>query len=442
MTVSTDAIEGAVARSGTIAEIAVGRGNLAAAADVYRRHFGDRPAVVVADGNTFDAAGRAVERALASAGIAVVTHVLPRAPRPKPSVELGEAIAQAAGERVPVAVGSGVVNDLVKYAAFRQDRRYLCVPTAASMDGYASAGAPLSREGFKKTIPCRAPLAILADLDVIAAAPAAMSGWGFGDLAGKVPAGGDWIVADALGVEPIDAVAWPLVQDNLAGWLSAPAAVRRGEPEAIADLFAGLTLSGLAMEFHGTSRPASGADHQIAHMWEMQDLASEGERVSHGACVAVGCLAVLRLYDWLLQEDLAALDADRIVRTAPSLDAKRAEIANLLPPSLTGRAEAETRAKHLEPAAHRERLATIADAWPALSARLRGHMMRAPEMARLLAEAGAPAEPADVGVSGVGLVRTIRAARFIRSRYTVLDLLQECGLLDAALDAAFAARIS
>ncbi len=53
----------------------------------------------------------------------------------------------------PVAVGSGVMNDLVKYAAFKLDRPYLCVATAASMDGYTSAGAPLSERGLQEDHP-------------------------------------------------------------------------------------------------------------------------------------------------------------------------------------------------------------------------------------------------------------------------------------------------
>lgn len=429
------AVGDAVARSEAIAEILVGRGTLGAVGAVLSRHFPAGRAVVVADENTFEAAGRRVAEALAADGVAVATHVLPGAPRPKPTVELGTAIAEAAGDGTPVAVGSGVINDLVKFAAFRLGRRYLCVPTAASMDGYSSAGAPLAEAGFKKTIPCRAPLAIVADLDVIAAAPAEMSGWGYGDLAGKVPAGGDWIVADALGIEAIDDVAWPLVQGNLAAWLADPAAVRRGEAEAVARLFEGLTLSGLAMEFHGTSRPASGADHQIAHMWEMEGLSHNGERVSHGACVSVGCLTVLALYDWLIGQDLTALPTDEIVRSAPTMADKKSEIGQLLGPALARRAVAETEAKHLPPAAHRARLDAVAAAWPALSARLEAHMMRAGAMARLLGEAGAPTSAEAIGVSAERLRRSVRAARFIRSRYTVLDLVEECGLLDAALDA-------
>ncbi|WMS43044.1 sn-glycerol-1-phosphate dehydrogenase [Acuticoccus sp. MNP-M23] len=436
-----DLTAAAVARSRAIAEIAVGNGILATLPDLLGRHFSTRAVALVADENTYSAAGKAAEAALTGAGITVRRMVLPASPRPKPTAELGDEIAAfIANGETPVSVGSGVIHDVTKYAAFQRGVPYLCVATAASMDGYSSAGAPLSVAGFKKTIPCRAPLAILADMDIVANAPAAMSGWGYGDLAGKVPAGGDWLVADALGIEPLDDVAWPLVQDNLAGWLSAPAAVKAGDPAAIADLFTGLTLSGLAMEFHGTSRPASGADHQIAHMWEMENLTQDGERVSHGACVSVGCMTALRLYDWLLGQDLTALDAEAIVAAAPSMTDKRAEIASLMSSAIGERAVVETEAKDLGANAHRARLADIAAAWPALSARLSGRMMRAPEMATLLTEAGAPVEAADIGVDTAHLRKTIRAGRFIRSRYTVLDLLEECGLLDAAIDAVAPAR--
>ena len=105
---------------------------------------------------------------------------------------------------VPIAVGAGVINDLVKYAAYRKGLPFMSVATAASMDGYASGGAPLSKNGFKHTIACVPPRVIVADSHILATAPAPMAGWGYGDLAGKIPAGADWIIADALRVEAMD----------------------------------------------------------------------------------------------------------------------------------------------------------------------------------------------------------------------------------------------
>lgn len=431
----------ALARSTAIDAIEVGEGALAAAPALFRRLFGNAPAYLIADGNTFAAAGAQVEAALRSDGIAVETRVLPGTPRVKPTRALGDELAElmATGTAVPVAVGAGVLNDLVKYAAHRLDRPYMCVATAASMDGYSSAGAPLVDQGFKKTIPCRPPRAILADLGVIAAAPREMAGWGYGDLAGKMPAGGDWIIADALGIEPLDDRAWPLVQDNLRGWLAQPQAVAAGEAPALAGLFVGLTAAGLAMEFHGSSRPASGADHQIAHVWEMEDLTHQGRRVAHGACVAIGCLSTLALFDWLLAQDLTRLDAAAVVAMAPGPEAVAAAIAAaFLHPSIAERAGEETAAKTLGPAPHRARVEAVRACWPDLRVRIEAHLPRAAEMRDLLAAAGAPTRAAEIGIDPARHRATIAASRFIRSRYTVLDLLHECGLLEAALDGVFA----
>jgi glycerol-1-phosphate dehydrogenase [NAD(P)+] len=437
-----DRLAQAVTGSRMVAEVRVGRGVLADAGPLLGRHFAGDAACIIADQNTWEAAGRALAGHLAAAGITLRQHILPATPRPKPTVALADALQAvlAQDEAVPIVVGAGVLNDVVKYAAFRLDRPYLCVATAASMDGYTSAGAPLSDAGFKITIPCRPARVVLADLDVITAAPPAMVGWGYGDLAGKVPAGADWIIADALGIEPIDATAWPMVQDDLRGWLGSPDRIRAGDPEAIAGLFNGLTMVGLAMEAHGTSRPASGADHQIAHLWEMEGRSLAGNPVSHGACVAVACVAVLRLYDWLMDQDLTRLDPAAIVAAAPDMGAKARMIAARIPQTdIAARALAETAAKHVEGAALQSRLERLRQGWPDLRIRLKAQLMPADAMIRLLQTAGAPALPRDIGLTQDDLRHTIRAAGFIRSRHTLLDLLAETGLLDAAVAAVFPA---
>lgn len=441
MTTTAGTIAAAVARSAQVAEVVIGRGVLAGTAAAYARHFAGA-ACLMADDRGWGAAGPAVEAAFRAAGIPVRAHVIPAVPRPKPTVDLARALgAVLAPGEIPVAVGSGVMNDVVKHAAFTAGIPYMCVATAASMDGYTSAGAPLSEGGFKKTIPCRPARVVVGDLDVIAAAPSEMTGWGYGDLAGKVPAGGDWIIADALGIEPVDDVAWPMVQDGLDGWLSAPDRIAAGDPAAVEGLFLGLTLVGLAMESHGTSRPASGADHQIAHLWEMQDLEHRGERVSHGACVAVGAVAALRLFDWLLVQDLTGIDSAIVADAAPTLEAKAEEIARRLSNGeIATRAFDETRAKHVEGAPLADRLALLREVWPGIAGRIAARGWSAERMVGHLRAAGAPAEPADIGLTMADLRSTVLAARFLRSRYTVLDLLDETGLLHRAVKEALSDR--
>lgn len=436
-----ETVQPALARAKYLKSLEVGRGALARAGETLRRDFTANRIVVFADSAGFAAAGDRFLESASAAGFQIDTHVIPARPRPKASAELAETFMPLiAGKPViPVALGSGVINDLVKYAAFSCDLPYAVMATAASMDGYASAGAPLSKNGFKITIPARCPRSIVADLDVIGAAPPEMAGWGYGDLSGKVPAGADWIIADALGIEPIVPDIWPLVQARLCDWLGDPEAVRAGGESAVAKLFAGLTMGGLAMEFLGSSRPASGAEHQIAHMWEMESLSFKGERVSHGACVAVGTVTLLALYDWLLGQDLSALDVAGITARAPDLETRFAEIDRLIPDSrIAERARIEVKTKHAEKDVLAARLETLVRVWPDLRQKLAAQVMKPAQMADLLARAGAPVRASDIGVSLADHKAATYAARFLRSRYTLFDLLDETGLLETAVEAVFA----
>ena len=92
-------------------------------------------------------------------------------------------------------MGSGVITDITRYAAHLEDRDFVSVPTAASMDGYASGVAAMEFGGVKVTYPARAPLAIFADPAVLAAAPAELTRSGLGDLLGKATARIDWLAA-------------------------------------------------------------------------------------------------------------------------------------------------------------------------------------------------------------------------------------------------------
>ena len=434
-----------VAASAATDFVRIGAGALAETGSILAQVTGTRRALVMADEAGFGAAGAGTVASLEAAGFEVRTIIKAIDPLPSASVEEAEPFRAALAEDpdlFPVSVGSGVINDLVKYAAFMTERRYLTVATAASMDGYTSAGAPLAQAGFKVTIPTRAPVAMIGDLDVIAAAPAEMNAWGFGDLAGKIPAGGDWILADLAGAEPIDTRAWALVQDNLAGWLAGPEGIAGGSKDAVARLFVGLTAVGFAMEVHGSSRPASGADHQIAHLWEMKGRMHHGRKVSHGAAVAVATVAVIDLYDWLLEQDLTRLDAAALATNAPDLAAREAALSLAIgDPDIAAKARGELRAKHVSRTEHEARLQRIASGWDVTRARLAGHLRHQSELVAMLHAAGAPANASEIGIGPGQMLATMREAAFIRRRYTIFDFLHETGIFERALTSV-AARLS
>jgi glycerol-1-phosphate dehydrogenase [NAD(P)+] len=423
--------------------VVIGAGALASVDHVFGRSFGDRQAVVVADENTLGVAGKEVQQRFEAGGRGLEDPcVFPG--RPTLYAEYGniEQLRDAlrGHDAVPVAVGSGTLNDIVKRAAHECDRPYLAVATAASMDGYAAFGAAITKQGYKRTMTCPAPRAVVADLDVLERAPARMTASGYGDLLGKVTAGADWLVADALEVEPVDQHVWSLVQDPLRGAIGRPAELRAGDRRATQDLIEGLVMSGLAMQAHASSRPASGAEHQFSHLWEMEGLGLHQEQpLSHGFKVGVGSIAIAALYERILRRDLAALDVPRIRQAWPTREqVERAVRAAHTRPGLDEAAVAESLAKYVDPDALAGRLALLANRWPRLRGRLEAQLLPAERLREMLGAAGCPTGPADIGLGQGDLQATYFRSRMIRRRYTSLDLAAETGILEACVGELFA----
>ncbi len=409
------------------------------AARHFSGQFGSEPAIIVADQNTMAAAGRDVRESFARAGREAEIFVF------GPDVYADERSASeltadlSRTKAIPVAVGSGTINDLTKLAAHRVGRPYMVVATAASMDGYTAFGASITAKGSKQTFECPAPRAVLADLDVIAKAPASMNAAGYADLLAKVPAGADWIVADALGVEAIQTDVWNTVQQHLHAWVDSPEAVARGEPDALRRLVYGLMMGGFAMQAAQSSRPASGAEHQFSHLWDMQHHTHEGAVPSHGFKVGIGTLASIALYEELLHRDLSKLDIGEAVAHWPEFKNLEAQITKQLGSGeLADKAREEMRAKHVSREELRGQLERVRSVWPEVREKLTRHLIPLAEAGRRLERAGCPCQPEQIGISRSRLRQSYWRALFIRRRFTVLDLAHRTGLLEEILEALFA----
>ncbi len=418
----------------------IGAGTVAKTAQVFRQQFGSRPAVIVSDENTFRVAGGKVTDSFRNAGHDLLEPFIFRAPdlyaENRFVVELEAALKKH--EAIPVAVGSGTINDLTKLAAHRAGRPYMAVATAASMDGYTAFGASITFEGSKQTFLCPAPTAVVADLDIICGAPAIMNAWGYADLLAKVTAGADWIVADALGVEPIDPAAWEIVQSRLLTMVADAPGIRAARPEAIAQLTEGLMLGGFAMQATKTSRSASGAEHQFSHLWDMQHHTHNGHAPSHGFKVGIGTLAVTALYERLLAQPLDKLDVERCCAAWPNRESWLQQAnAQFAEGELRAVAVKEISAKADGPEVVRQQLTQLRLTWPGLKARLQKQLISFAELRKMLQDAGAPVEPEEVGISRARLRDSFRQAFFIRRRFTVLDLAVRAGLLEGCVNEIF-----
>jgi glycerol-1-phosphate dehydrogenase [NAD(P)+] len=339
-----------------------------------------------------------------------------------------------------VSVGSGSVNDLVKNASDMVGRPYLSVCTAASVDGYTAEGAAITVKGIKSTVVCRAPIAVVAPIDVMAAAPSRLTATGLGDLFEKVPAGADWLVSDALGVEAVDWDVWDLVQGPLLDAIADPDGLRRGDLDAVAALSEGLQMSGLAIQVYGTSRPASGAGHYFSHQWEMEGYGRDWPiPLSHGFKVGLGTLAMCALYEIVLGLDLGSIDVEARLAAWPTPAQDRARVEALQPVAVIREsAVRESADKYLSPDAARERLETIKRVWPELRFRLAQQLMPAAEVEDILRRVGAIHHPSQIAVSLDQLRTKYFQAQTIRTRYTILDTLQAAGVLDDVVDRLFA----
>jgi len=435
-------IEQALRTTPDTQRVVVGEGALGSVAGLIRECFGSERVVLIADDNTFAVAGRNLREHLEGDGIQVAETVLFSG---EPALyadyervlELEATVSNL--DAVPVASGSGTLNDITKLAAHRVGRSYMVVATAASMDGYAAFGAAITRDGFKQTMACPAPRAIVADLSVLTSAPSQMTSSVYGDLLGKITAGADWLVADALEIEPIDPVAWSLVQDNLREWTSSPHLLKSGDRRAIEKLFEGLVASGLAMQISSSSRPASGSEHRFSHLWEMQALEHGEEVVPHGFKVGIGSIAAAALYERVLTRDLSLVDIDALCRAWPSRREVELSVRRAFAGSrLAEPAVEESLAKYVDAEQLRRRLALLRERWPSLREKLQSQLMSAGRIADMLEVAGCPTDPASIGLDTAQLRASYELARTIRRRYTVLDLASETGILSGCLDEMFA----
>lgn len=418
----------------------IGQNSLEKAFELFKEQFPGKKAIVVADTTTYQIAGASIVKQFESNKIAQEPAFIYTDPEIYGEYKYVEELVAVLkqNEAIPIAVGSGTINDLTKLAAHLTGRPYMCVATAASMDGYTAFGASITANGAKQTFNCPAPQACLADIDILSAAPTAMTAAGYADLFAKITAGADWILADALGVEPIDQTAWSIVQDDLHEALSDPKGTKDGDNDAITKLTEGLMLGGFAMQWSKSSRPASGAEHQFSHLWNMEHHLNNGEHVSHGFQVSIGTLAITALYELVLKTDFDKLDIQKALKQWPTLDElKEQSLAIFKNTDFPEIGWQETSAKYITHQELEKQLQTLKNNWHNIKEKLAKQIVPFEKAKLQLAMVGAPTEPEHIGLTKAKLKETFVRAQYIRRRFTVLDLAVRTGYLDQWLDQLF-----
>ncbi|HNX60092.1 MAG TPA: sn-glycerol-1-phosphate dehydrogenase, partial [Spirochaetota bacterium] len=252
---------------------------------------------LVADVNTYVAAGENIEKILTQSGFVTKKTVFDDfslVPDENAIVRLLTEIEDSAD--MVVAVGSGTINDLCRYISYRLRIPYCVVATAPSMDGYTSSVSPLIINKRKITFPAAAPYAVFADYGILSNAPERLIRAGFGDIIGKMTSMADWRLShEKTGEHFCDTIAGIVVKSVDLCVVSADGISKRNEG-AVENLTEALILSGLAMGLEGNSRPASGSEHHMAHYWEMDALSRGEDHPLHGESVGVAAVIISEIY--------------------------------------------------------------------------------------------------------------------------------------------------
>lgn len=436
-----DKIGQALQRARDTKALITGRGTVCRTAEMFGSLFPGQKAVVVADENTWEVAGKDAQNSLCEAGIMTAEpYIFPAKDFYAEWQHIEALESYLSGiDAIAVAVGSGVINDTVKLVSHHLGRRYMCVGTAASMDGFTAYGASITKDGNKQTFDCPAPLGFIMDSEIAAAAPKELAASGYADLIAKIPAGADWMLADVVGSEKIDSFAWDLVQNGLKESLADPGAVYAGDVEKTQALADGLLMSGFAMQAIQSSRPASGTEHQYSHCWDMEDLCFDGKHVSHGFKVGIGTLVSTAELEFILEKGLDNIDVDACVEAWKTWEEMESEIRTLMAgkPGHIARALVEAKGKYVDKNGLRNQLETLKSAWPQLGEKIRRQIIPFGQVRESLKLVGAPYEPEMIGVSRERFRQTVSYIPFMRSRFTNIDVIYRLGWMDEFVDRMF-----
>ena len=199
------------------------------------------------------------------------------------------------GKDYVMGIGGGRSIDAAKYAAYLAGKPWIAFPTVLSHDGVVSSRASINSGSSKESVEASEPSAIIADMDVLSRAPYRHMAAGAGDVISNISAVEDWKIADKAGKEKYHTVMGELallsvkaVQENVDD-------IKKRNQHGMEMLLWGLISSGFAMNIYGSSRPASGSEHNVSHA-----LDAMGSTALHGEQVALATIVTVYLQggDW------------------------------------------------------------------------------------------------------------------------------------------------
>ena len=396
----------------------------------FIKQYSCKKTFLLADRNTFAAAGTQVCSALEKCQITYKSYVFPQKALEPNEEAVGSAVMHFdASCDMVIGIGSGVINDIGKILSNLSGSRYIIVATAPSMDGYASATSSMSMDGLKVSLNSRCADVIIGDTDVLKLAPEKMLKAGLGDMLAKYVSIAEWRIAHIITGEYYCEQVAQLIRSAVKKCVENASGLLKREDKAIEAVFEGLVIGGIAMAYAGVSRPASGVEHYFSHIWDMRGLEFGATVDLHGIQCAMATLHAVKLYEALMQMQPNAQKAKEYV-AAFSVDNWQAELRKFLGNSAETMIAQEEKEQKYDKSTHPARLEKILENWDAILQILDEELPASKDLQTVLDQVGISADLSTIGVDRETAVMTFKSTKDIRDKYVLSRLAWDLGVLD------------
>ena len=378
--------------------------------------LGDNP-LVVCDINTNAVMGEKIANALGCERLMLQGKIYPSEERIK------EIRIRAEHNSGIIAVGSGTINDLCKYASYIDNKPYVVFATALSMNGYTSANASIENiHGYKKSYPAWLPKGIFLDTKVLEGAPARLTASGLADVLCRSTAQADWQLSNLLLGTEYNPLPFEWLQDLEEELMKNSLWLAKGDHNATLKLIDAILLSGLGMYVCRGSYPASQGEHIIAHTMEMVH-SNVVQPSYHGEQIAVTTLTMAKLQEFMLLE-MPVIKPKQINEKA---------VLHYFGVGLGHHCLSEMQKKNISQEKADKINAHLKEHWGSVKMRIKSKMVPYRTLKNALEMAEAPTKPEDLGWDKELYRSTVKHALLTRNRFTFLDLAYYSGKLDEFL---------
>ena len=317
-------------------EVVVGNDTLGLVVPICKKLGFSKSAFVVTGVITYKVAGHRVIDLLEDSGINV-GHLLVSSSTMK-DVDVVRAKIEETKPQVALGVGGGTKIDVAKLSAAQQGIPFISVPTNASHDGIASSLASIKGSEKPYSIMAQAPMAIIADTNLIVQASHRYTASGCGDVIAKFSAVRDWHLAHRVKNEYYGEYAASLALMSAKLVAKNAESIKPRNEEGLRVLLEALISCGVAMSIAGSSRPSSGSEHLFSHALDL----IAPKPAMHGEQAGVGTIMMACLHELNWRRIKSKLEKVGAPTTAEELEVEPQDVIESLVKARTVRSERYT----------------------------------------------------------------------------------------------------